>query len=54
MFLFKDKFFNKLIYRGRRDRMVVGSMVPEQSVSITTKGMSPNPLMVRCIRYNIM
>ena len=43
--------------RGR-DRLVVccqfDLQLPIQSVPITTKVVSLNPLMSRCIRYNIM
>jgi hypothetical protein len=39
--------------RGR-DRMVVDVQLPVQSVPITTKVVSSNPVQARCTQYNIM
>jgi hypothetical protein len=41
---------------GRRglDHMVIGFILPMQSVPITTNVVSPNPTQTECTRYNIM
>ena len=36
------------------DRMLVGFTLHVQSVPITTKVVSSNPIQARCTRYNIM
>jgi hypothetical protein len=36
------------------DHMVIGFMLPMQSVPITTNVVSPNPTQTGCTRYNII
>ena len=51
------KNHDALIYiQGRRgrDHIVVGFLIPMQSVPITTNIVSSNPAEAKCTRYNIM